>query len=60
MGLFGKADGCGIFGGCNDLLVLILVVLLFNSNDGLFNEETLAVIIILWLICEGRGFGIAD
>lgn len=41
----------------NDVLVLILIVLLFNScgNDGLFNEETLAVIIILWLIA-GQGF----
>jgi len=41
----------------NDVLVLILIVLLFSNqcNDGLFNEETLAVIIILWLIA-GQGF----
>lgn len=41
----------------NEVLALILVVLLFNNCDGLFNSETLAVIIILWLIAEQGFFG---
>jgi len=48
MGLF---KGLGCDAAENDILVLILIVLLFaNCGDGLFNEEILAVIIILWLI----------
>lgn len=48
MGLF---SGLGCLAGKNDILVLILIVLLFaNCEGGLFNEEILAVIIILWLI----------
>lgn len=48
MGLF---SGLGCLAAKNDILVLILIVLLFaDCKDGLFNEEILAVIIILWLI----------
>lgn len=47
---------------CNqEILPLILIVLLFNGGtDCLFNEETLAVIIILWLICSSGFFGKKD
>ena len=53
MSFIGK-PGVGGFFGRNDLLALILVILLFSCDGvaGLFNEETLAVIIILWLIYQ--------
>ena len=60
MGFFGGVGaGKGFLGGRADILALILVVLLFSGYDchGLFNEETLAVIIILWLIYDGGFFG---
>lgn len=54
MGLLGTGDLFCI----QEILPLILIVLLFNGGtDCLFNEETLAVIIILWLICGSGFFG---
>lgn len=37
-----------------EILALILVIILFNPDDTIFNPEILAVIIILWLIYENQ------